>query len=422
MSEINAVRATVRSEVFEHQRHKTKTSPRVMKAATSPNLLLTRSSMNTLERERYPLLTHSARSKGGIPPWLRPFFSLRIQLISVYSLLLVIVVALICVLVYQQPSTTYIGLVATGTTVSAIIMAFVLTTLLLRPLWRVTDVAQAIAIGDLQQRERLPLRLPPQDEVDRLAGSLNEMVTRLEHAEEMQHTSEQRFRRFFSDASHQLRTPLTSIRGFTEVLMRGAKDDPETAQRVLKRMKSEAERMTTLINDLLTLARLDDGHPLKLQYLDLIELATDSIDQTRARAKDGHMISFKLVTQQRLGIQADKERIKQLLFILLDNALKHGCPTSDGTITLQLDKQNGQAEIRVIDNGMGIAKEDLQHIFDSFYRGQLRSSNGNGLSAVGAGLGLTIAVAIVRAHHGTLSASSEPGKGTEFIVTLPCMG
>jgi two-component system OmpR family sensor kinase len=323
-------------------------------------------------------------------------------------------------LTYKQVSSLTIALIALGVTVVGIGLAYPLTTLLLRPLWRVTDAAQAIAMGDLKQRDRLPLRLPPQDEVDRLAGSLNEMVTRLEHAEEMQRASERRFQRFFTDASHQLRTPLTSIRGFTEVLMRGAKDDPETALRVLKRMKNESERMTYLINDILTLARLDEHTALKTQYVNLVELAKEGTEQAEGRNKDGRTITLKITTRENIGLQADKERLKQLLFVLLDNALKHGCAGANGIITLQLDKHDNQAIIRVINNGEGISKEDMGHIFDSFYRGHQPAAAANGgIPAVGTGLGLTIAAAIVRAHNGTISAQSEPGKGTEFTVSLP---
>lgn len=362
----------------------------------------------------------STDRKSGkiVPHWLRSFLSLRAQLMFVYSIILVLAVTLTCLLIYQRTSPVYIATIAIGVIFFGLLLAYICISLLMRPLLRVIDAAQAIALGDLKQRKRLPVRLPPQDDVDRLAGSIIEMVTQLEHAEEMQHSSEQRFKRFFSDASHQLRTPLTSIRGFTEILMRGATDDPETARRVLARMKGEAERMTSLINNLLTLARLDDSHSLKTQYVDLIELAAESIEQTRARASDGCKIVLSLATHERLGVQADRERIKQLLFILLDNAIKHGYRSPDGLITLHLDKQNGHTIIRVTDNGEGISKEDLEHIFEEFYRGHHQPVSASA-SAVGAGLGLTIAHTIVRAHQGTISAYSELGKGTEFKVVLP---
>jgi signal transduction histidine kinase len=246
------------------------------------------------------------------------------------------------------------------------------------------------------------------------------MVTRLERAEEMQRVAESRFQRFFADASHQLRTPLTSIRGFTEVLLRGAKDDPETAQRILSRMKGEVERMTRLINDILTLARLDDGRPLKTQYLDLLQMTSDGIAQAKNRLNDERKISLVVETQETVGLQADKDRIKQLLFILLDNAVKHGRPAPDGEITLYLGKNDKQALIRVIDNGE-IDKEDLEHIFDAFYKGHHKYSVASNGATVGAGLGLTVASAIVRAHHGSITVYSDPDVGTEFRVMLPCV-
>lgn len=354
---------------------------------------------------------HEPKSSQA-PCWLRPFFSLRVQLTSVYSLLLLLMVGISILLMQHQTSLlSMLFVVVVGTA-----LAWVVTTVLLRPLWRVTDAAQAIAIGDLEQRGRLPLRLPPQDEIDRLAGSLNEMATKLENAQQMQRASEERFRRFFSDASHQLRTPLTSICGFTELLMRGAKNDEEMSKHILMRMKHENERMTHLINDLLTIARLDGQHPLKLKYIDLIELAIESIEQTRAHANDDRQILFDIGTNARLGLQADRERIKQLLFILLDNALKHGCSDSEGKIVLKIDKQDTQVIILVKDNGENIAPKDLGHFFDAFYRGRHHTLT---MPSAGAGLGLTIASTIVRAHNGTISVCSSAEHGTEFKVTLP---
>ncbi len=370
-----------------------------------------------------PLFKEQRVSGNNAPIWLRPFFSLRTQLTTAYFFVLCVVIILLStfnMLNSQQVSNPYMWAVILGVIALGTALSFLINTMLLQPLWRVTDASQAIALGDLKQRKRLPLRLPPQDEIDRLAGSLNEMVIRLERAEEMHLASEQRFRRFFSDASHQLRTPLTSLRGFTEVLMRGAKNDPEMSERVLKLMKGEAERMTFLINDLLTLARFDDSRPNKKEYIDLLAIAAEEIDKTRFRAKDKRPITLSILTEQRLGLKGNAEHIRQLFFVLLDNAIKYGRPMPEGTIVVQLGRQEDESVIRVIDNGEGIAQDDLVHIFDAFYRSKHKRAT-NATSPIGTGLGLTIAVAVVRAYDGTISVYSEPGKGTTFTVKFPCV-
>ncbi len=354
----------------------------------------------------------------NLPLWIRPFRSLRIQLTSLYATMLALIVLLLYGLFAQGLALSSLLFLALILIVLGTVIAFLLTSFLLSPLQHITDAAQAIAIGDTLQRERIFTRRPPQDECDRLSNSLLEVAKRLERADELQRVSEQRFRRFFSDASHQLRTPLTSLRGFTEVLLRGLKDDPEATQRALSLMKSETERMTLLINDLLTLARLDDTHPLRLQHCNLTQLATERIEQIKRQVSDGRVITLEVITTQDLSIQADEERLKQLLYVLLDNAVKYGRPTSQGIVTLQLDRVSNTIVIRVIDNGDGITREDLEHIFDSFYRGHSQGTSSNAL-VIGTGLGLTIASAVVHAHHGTINVESSPQKGTTFTVTLP---
>ncbi len=145
-----------------------------------------------------------------------------------------------------------------------------------------------------------------------------------------------------------------------------------------------------------------------------------ALSKPGTRANDEHKITLMIATEERLGLQADKERIMQMLFILLDNALKYGRSAPDGIIILKLDKQKGRNIITVTDNGEGIAKEDLAHIFEAFYRGHHRNAT-SGSTTIGAGLGLTIAYEVARAHNGTINVSSEPGKGTEFKVILPCV-
>src|SRR5579872_684135 len=310
----------------------------------------------------------------------------------------------------------------------------------LSPLTRMTRAAQLIARGDLSQRVRLP---HSGDEIGQLADSFDEMAARIQSAFAVQQASEERMRQFIADASHELRTPLTSIRGFVDVLLRGAKDDPDTAEEVLLATRREAERMSRLVNDLLTLARLDVGRPMELQPVDIIGLVGEAVDQGRILAGERE-VSMHTDGAGRLMLMADPDRIKQVLLVLLDNALKYGRQTPDGWVRVEVSRNASAAIITVTDNGEGIAAEDLPHIFDRFYRAQ-RAARARRLTETsqraavssrsrlpappesmprppqreGSGLGLPIAQGIVRAHGGMLTVRSQPSRGTQFTVTLP---
>ena len=358
----------------------------------------------------------------------RPLSSLRWQLGFVYSLLICTLLILFSLwTTYAISHTTAQSVLFFSLQVAVFVLIavgifilFFLTNLLLRPLRRMSDAAQAITLGDLQQRERLQPLMKGDDEVSKIASSLTIMGEQLEQASQSQRSSEQRFRRLISDASHQLRTPLTSIRGFTEVLMRGAKDDPETANRVLKLIKSEAERMTRLVNDLLTLAHFDVEQDIEKQYVDLVDIAVEGVEQAKVLAIEGRKITIYFATHERLGVRANADHLKQVLHILFDNALKYGRPAPEGWVRLQLDQQDGHALIQVIDNGKGIHADDLPHIFDRFYRGEhMPIYEAPWKIPQGTGLGLSIARAIVMAHKGSITVLSTPDTETIFTVKLP---
>lgn len=311
-----------------------------------------------------------------------------------------------------------------------------LTAYTLHPLRRMTQTAQRIASGDLSQRVSLP---QSDDEIGQLASAFDEMVGKIEAAFAVQQTSEERMRLFIADASHELRTPLTSIRGFTDVLLRGAKDDTETAQEVLISMRRETERMTRLVTDLLTLARLDTGRPMEMQPVDLVSLAGEAVDQARILA-GMREVTLHTDGSRHLMVAADSDRLKQVLLVLLDNALKYGRQTPDGWVRVWVGHDEREAIITISDNGPGIPASDLPHIFDRFYRAQHTRKRGasafaqehdtpddvgNSGNSVrrptqpdGSGLGLAIAQAIVRAHGGSLSVQSRVG-GTMFTIALP---
>lgn len=310
-----------------------------------------------------------------------------------------------------------------------------LTAAALRPLSRVTQAARRVASGDLSQRVRLP---HSDDEMGQLGATFDDMVARIEAAFSARRRSEERMRQFIADASHELRTPLTSIRGYTDVLLRGAKDDPETTERVLLATRREAERMSRLVNDLLTLARLDTGRPLETQPLDLMALAGECVDQARILAGQREVI-MRTDGRGRLLVMGDPDRLKQVLLVLLDNALKYGRQTPDGWARLSVGRRDGQAIITIEDNGPGIAPEDLPRIFERFYRaeraararrmtgaqpvaptsGVAPQQSSSAPRAEGSGLGLAIAQAIAQAHGGSLTVQSAPGTGTAFTLTLP---
>ena len=289
------------------------------------------------------------------------------------------------------------------------------TGVMLSPLKQMTRATRALARGDLQQRVQL---VQNRNEIGVLGTSFNQMADRIEQMFAAQQASERRSRRFVSDASHELRTPLTSLRGFTEVLIRGAKDDPATAQRVLGLMKNEAERMTNLVNDLLTLARLDEGHIPPATDLDPVDVAIECLQQIRKQAPENCKIALELATQDRLTIHANREPIAQMLMVLLANATKYGCTGEQQKILLRLDKKARHTLIQVIDQGNGIAPDDLPHIFDRFYRGENAHSSASSLIA-GTGLGLSIAQAIAQAYQGTVTVCSAPGEGTTFTISFP---
>jgi two-component system OmpR family sensor kinase len=308
----------------------------------------------------------------------------------------------------------------------------------LAPLTRMTATARLIAQGDLSQRVRLP---HGGDEIGQLAHAFDEMIGRIEYAFGIQARSEARMRQFIADASHELRTPLTAIRGYSDVLLRGAgRGDPAAVEQVLQATRREAERMTRLVNDLLTLARLDEGRPLEKQSLDLIALVGEAVDQARVMAGDAD-VALTTDGGGRLMLSLDADRIKQVLLVLLDNALKYRRAGPDAWVRVSVGRTDYGAVVTVADNGRGISREALPHIFDRFYRGERRNGEGRLTGAqvpasvpeppgpaVGAdggspqadsGLGLAIAQAIAQAHGGTLTVQSAAGLGTTFTLALP---
>ncbi len=275
----------------------------------------------------------------------------------------------------------------------------------LRPLEAMTKTAGAIASGDLTQR------VASEDEateVGRLGRALNAMLGQIEGAFAEKTRSERRLRQFVADASHELRTPLTSIRGYAELLAKGGFADQEGRERALLRIEQEATRMGGLVDDLLLLARLDQGRPLLNERVDLCQVAHDVV--TDARAVDpGRPIELR--SSHEVEVAGDRDRVHQVAHNLLRNALEH---TPSGTpVEVEVAIEGTMGLLRVTDHGPGLRDEELTQVFDRFYRSDTARTGG------GSGLGLSIVRAIAEALGGSASVQSDPEHGASFTVRIP---
>lgn len=291
-----------------------------------------------------------------------------------------------------------IGIGATLLVVSAVVI--IVTRVGLRPLRDMGRTAHQIAEGDLSQRVPTGHTV---EEVGELATSFNYMAEKLQDAWQAQ-------RQFAADASHELRTPLTSLAGYMDVLNKGAKDDPSTLDHILTAMRGEVDRMTRLVRDLVSLARLDAGDELRLERLDLTRIVADVYEQTKAMAP-GREVNLR--ANDAAWVEVDVDRIRQVLLNLADNALKY-TPT-EAHVNFAVQSYDSTVQVTVADNGPGIPAADREHLFDRFYRAEQSRTREKG----GAGLGLAIARKIVEAHHGRMSVDCPREGGTVFSVRLP---
>jgi two-component system OmpR family sensor kinase len=278
----------------------------------------------------------------------------------------------------------------------------------LSPLNKMVRTVEKTDAGNLD--ERFPVS-QGQLEIDRLANSFNGMLERLGSSFEAEREAKEQMRRFIADASHELRTPLTSIHGFLEVLLRGAADKREQLYTALNSMLGESTRIKKLVEDLLTLAKLDRAPELQMTNTLLDQLIVEMQPHLRMLA-DTRTVHFELTP----GVQGiyDSDKIKQVVLNLFQNAVQHTDPQT-GQISLSLTADRKWAIIKVRDNGTGIAEEHLPHLFERFYRSDSSRTRKHG----GAGLGLSITQSIVQAHGGRIDISSRPGEGSTFTVFLP---
>jgi signal transduction histidine kinase len=271
----------------------------------------------------------------------------------------------------------------------------------LRPVSVLADGARHIAdAGDFSRRLPEPTS---RDELGDLALVFNAMLRSLEEAMVVQ-------QRFIADASHELRAPLAIIRGNLELLRDATKLPPSEQRNALLEAHEEAERLSRLVVDLLTLARADAGVPLQLESLELHGLLMKVCGDARTLSR-GQRLELGRVSP--VTMRGDRDRLTQLLLIVLDNAIRY--TPSSGRVVASLDSEGGEAVIRVVDTGVGIAPEDVPYIFDRFFRADPARSR----DPRGTGLGLAIARWIVRQHGGRIEAASEVGVGTTVSIRLP---
>jgi two-component system OmpR family sensor kinase len=275
----------------------------------------------------------------------------------------------------------------------------------LRPLRKMAETADAIAAGDLARR--VPQETPT-TEVGRLGIALNEMLTQIEEAFAEKSASEERLRQFVADASHELRTPLTSIRGYSELLRRGGFSDEEGINRALQRVEDEAKRMGGLVEDLLLLAELDRGRPLRNDAVDLHRIGIDVVADSNA---SGHGHVLTMAPGRGVIVRGDGERLTQVAHNLVRNALIHTPPGS--MVTVSTHAERGLGVIRVADNGPGIDPAIAPRVFDRFSRGDPARTG------TGTGLGLAIVRAIAEALGGTAEVKAPAGGGTAVVVKIP---
>jgi len=283
-----------------------------------------------------------------------------------------------------------------------------------RPLTEVEAVARTIADGDLSGR--VPEH-PTSTEVGRLAASLNAMLSQIEQAFAVRQASEERMRHFVSDASHELRTPLATVRGYAELYRQGAVSDPDDVSQAMRRIETEATRMGALVEDLLTLARMDEQRPEARDPVDLTVLAADAVQDARALDHDRDVTLAGISGPVGpVVVEGDEPRLRQVVTNLVANALRHTPAGTPIELLVGVGADGGSGLLQVRDHGPGIAPEQARQVFERFFRSDASRGRGRG---GGSGLGLAIVAAIVAGHRGQVGVSQTPQGGATFVVRLP---
>jgi signal transduction histidine kinase len=281
----------------------------------------------------------------------------------------------------------------------SLLLAFLITRSVYKPIRQLTQAVEGIAQGHYDQK----VVASGPSEIKGLANAFNKMVQQV-------NMSQQQLKNFLSDTSHQLRTPLTSIRGFAQALRDGTIKSKDAKQKAVQVIESESKRMIRQVNELLELSRIQSGQ-LKMirEPIDLSNLLRHCQEIFSLRAEENG-IKLRIDVKDLLSIMGDIDRLEQAICNLLDNAIKHTPPGGEVSVISERT-DSGYLEIAFVDTGQGISEEQLPNVFERYY--QVTDDE------TGSGLGLTIAREIIRAHGGDISLVSSPGEGTKFTVSLP---
>jgi len=292
----------------------------------------------------------------------------------------------------------------------AMVMGYFLSTTVTERIHGLQDAAEKLAQGDLNTR----VPILGKDEVAMLASAFNQMAEQLQAADKKQRDLEDMRRDLIAWVSHDLQTPLASMRAILEAVSDGVVDDPETVKRYLNTAQRDVSNLSALIDDLFQMAQLDaGGFPLNKDDASLSDLVSDTLESFTELANQQEIILEGNVDLDVDPVHMDTQAIGRVLNNLISNALRH---SSRGRVSVWVRRSDQGVEVTISDTGEGIRSEDLEHIFERFYRGDASRSRNRGS---GAGLGLAIARGIVRAHEGDIKVESQIGKGTQFTFYIP---
>lgn len=299
----------------------------------------------------------------------------------------------------------------------AIPVAYIHSRRLVKPIADLIPQAAGIAEGRLEVSNHGQHKIP--HELVQLAAAINEIAEKQSHDLAAIKKLERIRSEFLGNVSHELRTPIFAVQGFIETLLDGAIDDPDVNRDFLERAQAQASRLNALLNDLIDISRIESGEMrMSFRLFDIQPMLRNLVDEMQPNAKTKSIDLFftgNVLPHHEVEVFGDKERIKQVMINLIDNAIKYSNPNTAVKIELLDDHSNGHATVAVADNGIGIASEHLPRLFERFYRVDKDRSR---LSPGGTGLGLAICKHIVEAHRSVINVKSSPGNGSTFSFRL----